>query len=59
MKFRSAYDLLRCPKGSPKCYEMTEQERLDAIVRLNRNVWNDPQLAKLDRKEKTDARDNL
>lgn len=41
-KLRTAFELLRCPKRQPKCYEMTEQERKEAIMRLNRNVWNDP-----------------
>lgn len=28
---RAQYDLLRCPERSPKCYEMTDQERLAKI----------------------------
>lgn len=54
---RSAYDILRCPQRLPKCYEMTDQEREAAIVRLNRNVWNEPELTKQDQyqKEKQNA----
>ncbi len=29
------YPLMRDPQRNPKCYEMTEQERLDAIKRLD------------------------
>jgi hypothetical protein len=47
--FRNAYDVLRCPHRQPKCYEMTDKERQDAIMRLNRNVWNDPRLTKEDK----------
>ena len=46
--FRSAYEILRSPDRQPKCYEMTESERSDAIMRLNRNIWNDPVLSKED-----------
>lgn len=47
--FRNAYEVLRCTERQPKCYEMTEAERKAAIVKLNRNVWNDPFLAQLDK----------
>ena len=47
--FRTSYEVLRCPQRQPKCYDMTESERSAAIVRLNRNAWNDPALAVLDR----------
>lgn len=46
--FRNAYEVLRCPERQPKCYDMTEQERSAAIVRLNRNVWNEPELSQQD-----------
>ena len=46
--FRTAYEVLRAPDRQPKCYDMTEQERATAIMRLNRNVWNDHQLTQLD-----------
>lgn len=45
---RNAYELLRSPDRQPKCYDMTDTERAAAIMRLNRNVWNDPTLAPLD-----------
>lgn len=48
---RDIFELLRCPHRTPKCYEMTDKERQDAIMRLNRNVWNDPKLAKQDKNE--------
>lgn len=52
--FRSEYEALRAPDRTPKCYEMTEQEREAAVVRLNRNVWNDPKLAEQDQYSKKD-----
>lgn len=45
---RHEFELLRDPARGPKCYDMTEQERVDAIMRLSRNVWNDPALAAQD-----------
>ena len=30
---RNEYELLRDPQRQPKCYEMTEQERLEAVKR--------------------------
>lgn len=32
---RSEYDLLRDPARAPKCYELTDQERLNAIKKFN------------------------
>lgn len=46
--FRNEYEVLRCPKRLPKCYEMTEAERQQAVMKLNRNVWNDYTLTKQD-----------
>lgn len=46
--FRTAYERYRSPDRQPKCYDMTEQERATAIMRLNRNVWNEYQLTQLD-----------
>ena len=46
--FRTAYERYRSPDRQPKCYDMTEQERMSAIMRLNRNVWNEYQLTQLD-----------
>ena len=43
------YPLMRDPLHNPRCYEMTEQERLDRIREWNnRNVWNTPELAEED-----------
>ena len=42
-------EVLRQPDRNPRCYEMTEQERLDRIRDWNnRNVWNTPELAEED-----------
>jgi hypothetical protein len=42
-------EALRQPDRNPRCYEMTEQERLDRIREWNnRNVWNTPELAEQD-----------
>ena len=39
-------EVLRQPDRNPRCYEMTEQERLARIREWNnRNVWNTPELA--------------
>ena len=43
------YPLMRDPNFQPKCYDMTEEERAQAILHNNRNVWNTPELAKQDR----------
>lgn len=41
---------LRQPDRNPRCYEMTDQERLDKIREWNnRNTWNDPALSFEDR----------
>jgi hypothetical protein len=45
-KLQRGIDTLRQPDRNPRCYEMTEQERLDRIREWNnRNVWNTPELA--------------
>lgn len=47
--FNRGIELLRQPDRSPRCYEMTEAERLEKIRQYTaRNVWNDPELAKQD-----------
>jgi hypothetical protein len=39
-------DALRQPDRNPRCYELTEEERLDKVREWNnRNVWNTPELA--------------
>ena len=42
--FCNAYEVLRSPDREPKCYEMTEQERDAAIVRLNQTFSKDIQI---------------
>ncbi len=40
---------LRQPDRLPRCYELTEDERLSKIKEWNnRNIWNPPELAKKD-----------
>jgi hypothetical protein len=44
------YPLMRQPDQLPRCYEMTEDERLSKIKEWqNRNVWNDPKLSNEDK----------
>lgn len=43
-------EALRQPDRNPRCYEMTEQERLERMREWNnRNVWNTPELAEQDK----------
>lgn len=43
-------EALRQPDRNPRCYELTEAERLAKIKEWNaRNVWNTPELAKEDK----------
>jgi hypothetical protein len=47
--FQRGVETLRQPDRNPRCYEMTEQERLSRIREWNnRNVWNTPELAEED-----------
>jgi len=47
--FGRGVETLRQPDRKPRCYEFTEQERLDKIREWNnRNVWNTPELAEQD-----------
>jgi hypothetical protein len=42
-------DALRQPDRSPRCYELTEEERLAKVREWNnRNVWNTPELTNKD-----------
>ncbi len=42
-------DALRQPDRSPRCYDMTDDERLNKLREWNnRNVWNEPELAEQD-----------
>ena len=43
--FRRGLEALRQPDRNPRCYELTDEERLNKIREWNnRNVWNDPSL---------------
>lgn len=43
--FSRGVEALRQPDRSPRCYELTEQERMKLIREWNnRNAWNDPSL---------------
>jgi hypothetical protein len=43
--FSRGVEVLRQPDRNPRCYELTDQERLDKIREWNnRNIWNDPSL---------------
>jgi len=45
-----SYPLLRQPDRLPRCYEMTDSERFEKAKEWNnRNIWNDPELAKDDK----------
>ena len=47
--FRRGLEALRQPDRNPRCYELTDDERLSKIREWNnRNVWNDPALIKKD-----------
>ena len=43
--FNRGVESLRQPDRNPRCYELTDQERLEKIREWNnRNIWNDPAL---------------
>lgn len=43
--FSRGIETLRQPDRNPRCYELTDQERLEKIREWNsRNIWNDPSL---------------
>ena len=47
--FERGIDALRQPDRNPRCYDMTEDERLAKVKEWNnRNVWNDPKLSEED-----------
>jgi hypothetical protein len=46
--FKRGIEHLRQPDRNPRCYELTEQERKRIIELQNRNVWNTPELTKID-----------
>ena len=44
-----SYPLMRQPDHESRCYEMTEDEKLEKIKEWNnRNVWNEPILSDQD-----------
>ena len=48
--FKRGIEMLRQPDRNPRCYEMTDDERIAKIREWNnRNVWNEPELAKQDK----------
>lgn len=48
--FKRGVEALRQPDRNPRCYEMTEKERLAKVREWNnRNVWNEPTLAEQDK----------
>jgi hypothetical protein len=48
-KLHRGIDTLRQPDRSPRCYELTDNERLAKIREWNnRNIWNTPELAEED-----------
>jgi len=43
------YPLMRQPDQLPRCYELTDYERLQKVKEWNnRNVWNTPELSEED-----------
>lgn len=51
-------ETLRQPDRNPRCYELTDQERLAKIREWNnRNVWNDPTLTYEDQLAKQQPKD--
>lgn len=43
--FSRGVETLRQPDRNPRCYELTDHERLEKIREWNnRNIWNDPSL---------------
>lgn len=47
--FKRGVEMLRQPDRNPRCYELTEQERLKKIQEWQaRNIWNTPELAEED-----------
>jgi hypothetical protein len=44
--FKRGVEMLRQPDRNPRCYEMSDQERLQKVHEWQaRNVWNTPELA--------------
>jgi hypothetical protein len=48
--FKRGVEALRQPDRNPRCYELTDAEKLEKIRQWNnRNVWNTPELAQDDK----------
>ena len=48
--FKRGVEALRQPDRNPRCYEMTDKERLQKIKEWTaRNVWNTPELSEQDK----------
>jgi len=47
--FKRGVEVLRQPDRNPRCYELTDAEKLQKIKEWNaRNVWNTPELTEQD-----------
>jgi len=52
--FKRGVEALRQPDRNPRCYELTDDERLRKIKEWQaRNVWNDSELAEQDHPDNT------
>jgi hypothetical protein len=52
-RLKRGVNVLRQPDRNPRCYELTEVERLERVREWNnRNVWNTPELAEKDQANK-------
>jgi hypothetical protein len=48
--FKRGIEALRQPDRNPRCYELTDDERLKKIREWNnRNIWNEPKLSEQDK----------
>jgi hypothetical protein len=48
--FKRGVEALRQPDRNPRCYELTDAEKLEKVRQWNnRNVWNTPELAQDDK----------
>jgi hypothetical protein len=47
--FKRGVEALRQPDRNPRCYELTDAEKLEKVRQWNnRNVWNTPELSEKD-----------
>jgi len=48
--FKRGVEALRQPDRNPRCYELTEAEKIQKLKEWNaRNVWNTPELSEKDK----------